>query len=139
MPLLVGAAAGSVAPALTSVNHNYTSANNTSECAIIIKTDGWVYELDGVTEIQRFKWITPPHKGSYTDVSFYLLSVGMETGDTVGTWHQVGGSGGGQIKFGITSAGFTRNNTLYVSWGVRSGTTLGAFDQSVTSTLNVPA
>jgi hypothetical protein len=131
-------ASGSVTPSFGFQNHSYTSGGSSSESAVILKTDGWVYQLDGAVETQKHKWLEPPHKASYTDVSIYYLSVGMETGDTIGTWLQLGGSGGAQRKFGITSSGLTRNNTLYYSWGVRSGTTLGAFDGSVTSTIAVP-
>ena len=135
LPIYAG---GSATPAFGFQNHNYTSAGSSSESGIICKTDGKFYEKDGVSEIERFNQISPPHKAGYIAFSVYLLSVGMETGDTVGTWYQIGGSGGAQRSWGITSSGFTRNNTLYYSWGVRSGTTLGAFDGSVTSTVNVP-
>ena len=138
IPVLAAVAQGSVAPAFGFQNHSYTSGGAASESAIILKTDGYAYQLDGAVETQRFSWITPEHKGSYTDLSIYYLSVGMDTGDTVGTWLQLGGSGGAQRKFGLTTSGLTRNNTLYYSWGVRSGTTLGAFDGSVTSTIAVP-
>ncbi len=132
-------AGAQVQPALTSIAHDYTSGGSGVKSGVQINTDGYIYQIDGVTYTAKHKWLTPAHKASYTDASIYLLTNGMEGGDTTGTWHQVGGSGGGNIEFWNTSAGLNRYNTLYFSWGVRSGTTLGATDKTVSSTIRVPA
>lgn len=136
LALMIGSASGgSPPPQFVGAAQTYQSANNTSESAIILKTDGGIYELDGVTETYRGNWLRPGHKAGVGDYSVYCGSVGMETGDLVGEWISVGDV---QRKWGVTSAGLQRNNTIYFSFGVRSGTTLGATDHQFASTVEVP-
>lgn len=136
LPLMIATASGGLsAPKFVGTNKTFESANNTAECAIIFKTDGKIYELDNVTETERGNWLFPPGRAGSADFSIYFLSNGMETGDTEDTWLSVGDV---ERKFGITSAGLTRANTVYYSYGVRSGSTLGSFDHSHTATLTVP-
>lgn len=130
LPLMTMATSGGVAyPIFVGANQSYTSANSSSESAIILKTDGKIYELDGVTETERGNWLIPGQRAGTLDLSVYCLSNGMDTGDVIDTWISVGDV---ERKWGITVIP-SRSNTIYFSYGVRSGSTLGSFDHSFTS------
>jgi hypothetical protein len=137
-PIFIAVAGGgSGQPTLSAIDHTFQASPAGNESAVILKRDGWAYRLNGANEIQRFRWLNPAFKATAVDVSIYYLSVGMETGDTVGIWHLLGGSGGAQRKFGVTSDALGRQNTLYFSWGDRTsdGGTLGSWDKSVNSNI----
>jgi len=133
LPLYMAATAGGVDPILSLGNRTYTSGGSGQACGVRFNTDGTLDELDNVSYIASGDYLIPARpRGDY---SVYFLTVGMDGGDTEGTWLELNTS----REWWIDSAGLTRNTTIYMSYGIRSGTTLGAWDTSGTFQFNVPS
>lgn len=117
------------------------NVNGTTYAGLRLNADGSMDQRTAnLTYTQKGRWVTPDV--TTQEFSIYMLCVGLDGGDTLNTWLQIGN--GTPREFWHNSSTLNRAYTMYLSFdNTKSGTTPPyapgeTYDASFTGVLSVP-
>lgn len=110
------------------------TVNGSTHAGLRFKTNGkYDRRISNVSYVGEGDWLLPNSRVQAQDYSIYVLVVSLNSGsDPINEWVSLG-----DVEREWFTTGLDRLGTIYLSFGQRSGTTIGAFDQKTTFTFDV--